>query len=184
MIPITFIRDRDGWPGKPGDAKLYAVEESTALGFGRIIVSAIDVDIPGDPAKFAVRIFAADADGCMLPGGPRPGSSLGHREPERALREGGFYVAEKRRQRAVCRKCGYGVFVDTDDNCATCGAQCAIVEVIDEPEEWQIPNICGVDRVGDELDDDSLYECSLVEGHEGDHTDGHSGHRWARVVSP
>ena len=41
---------------------------------------------------------------------------------------------ESRPQRFVCPEHGYGVKGDEDGCCATCGADCAVVEVIQEPE--------------------------------------------------
>jgi len=38
-------------------------------------------------------------------------------------------------QKFVCADCGFGVKIDEDGCCATCGRDCAIVAVIVEPED-------------------------------------------------
>lgn len=42
----------------------------------------------------------------------------------------------ERPQRFVCRDCGYGVKADEDGCCTTCGRDCAIVELVSVPEDW------------------------------------------------
>ena len=39
-------------------------------------------------------------------------------------------------QRFVCRHCGYGVKADEDGCCVTCGSDCAVVQIVTEPEDW------------------------------------------------
>ena len=65
------------------------------------------------------------------------GEPLSDAEYERAIEAlwGASLQTDPRPQRFVCPDCGYGVKADEDGCCVTCGRDCAIVIVVDEPED-------------------------------------------------